>query len=343
MNTHFVSNYWPHINTLPPEIVNIIFSDHDFLMTHSVNQKCREVFKETLQMEEVQKKGVYQKSLLLEGIRLISDLEDIKNKKRLKTIHQAYFDKKCYFFGESKWNKTVWDLYCNVLDNLEKNKKGKSWNLLKALAINNEGAAIAIKAVKAFDGGSRDCISKFKIDDLCIIAYKIKSEQAIYFAVGGKEKFHQLSIFEVAHKYLGMGFSVMRGIDEREGILHPFIAIQYKNPLMDNRVEIAFFNCALGLDPSSADYGNWSFSGKLERGKAGLLSKYSRSYVTKDKWPTQYKYHCEYNKTTEYLFLSTSFCLQHPWVAPLQQLFTTGHCPVYPNDPQSPQYELVAQ
>lgn len=343
MNSHFATNYLPNYNTLPPEIKNIIFSDHDFLMIHSVNQKCREVFKEALQMEEEQKLGLYQKSLLLEGMTLISDLEDIKNKKRLKTIHQEYFDKQHYFFGEDKWNKTVWDLYCNVLDNMEKNKKGKSWSLLKTLSIGNEGASIAIKALKLFDKGLDNRMSYFKRSNLCSTSYKIKSEQAIYFAVGGKEKFHLLKIFEEASESLDLGCSVMRGINKREVDHYPFIAIQYKNPLMDNKIDIAFFYCILGLDSSGEDFGNWSFNGNMEREDAGLLSKHSSLYVIIDKWPIQYTYQCEFDKNTEFRFLSTSFCLAHPWVAPLHQLFTTGHCPVYPEDPTGPQYELVTE
>jgi|GEM_PF-4239463 len=343
MNTHFAANYLPNYNTLPEEIKNIIFSHHDFLMIHSVNQKCREVFKEALQIEEDQKQGLYQKSLLLEGMMLISDLEDIKNKKRLKTIHQEYFDKQKYFFGEDTWNKTVWDLYCNVLDNMEKNKKGKSWTLLKTLSIGNERAAIAIKVLKIFDKGLDNCISCFKRGDLCSISYKIKSEQAMYFVVGGKKKFHQLKLFEEASEYLDLGCSVMRGINKREVNHYPFIAIQYKNPLMNNKIDIAFFYCILGLDPSSTDFGNWSFSGELERDDAGLLSKYSDLHVISDKWRIQYMYQCESNKNTEHLFLSTSFCQEHPWVAPLHQLFLTGRCPVYPNDPTGPQYELIIQ
>lgn len=342
MNTHFATNYLPHFNTLPLEIKNNIFSEHDFLIIHSVNQKCREVFKEALQMEEEQKIGLYQKSLLLEGMTIISDIEDIKNKKRLKTIHQEYFDKKCFFFGEDKWNKNVWELYCNVLDNMEKNKKGKSWSLLKTLALGNNGASMAIKALKAIGRDSGSCISNLKRDDLYSISYKIKSERALYYAFGGKEKFNQLKIFEVANKNLDFGGTVMRGGNRREDIYYPFIAIRYKNPLMDNKIDITFFHCALGLDPSGEDYGNWSFSGKLAE-DARLLSKYSQSYVIRDKWTIHYRYQCEFNKNTEYLFFSNAFCLEHPWVVPLRQLFTTGHCPIYPDAPDGPQYELVAQ
>lgn len=343
MNTHFVSNYLPHFNTLPPEVKNIIFSEQDLLMIHSLNRKCREIFLETLQREEKQKIGLFQKSLLLEGIRIISDIEDIKNKKRLKSIHQAYFDKQQYFFGEEKWDKIVWNLYCNALSDMAKNKKGKSFSLLKTLALGSEGAANAIKALNIFDKATGDNISYLKRDDLCSISYKIKSEEAIYFAFGGKGKFHQLKIFEVYKNNMDSGCSVMRGINKREAIHYPFIAIQYKNPLMDNKIDIAFFYCILGFDPSSADYGNWSFSGELERDNAGLLSKYAQSYLAGNKWSILYKYQCVLNENSEYLFLSNSFCPEHPWVAPLHQLFTTGHCPVYPGDPQGPQYELVAQ
>ncbi|MBA2368142.1 MAG: hypothetical protein H0V82_03855 [Candidatus Protochlamydia sp.] len=212
---------------LPEDVKNIIcnYIPADQMQGCYINKNSRDEFYKKLQNETDLKIGLYQKSLMMEGIPWINEKMDIEHEIKKNSL------------AKEEWDPKIKILFQKVLNG----EAGMAKTLLEAFSQFNKSAREALEQL--------DLQQVLKIQEniaeekLTPIREKRLTEKNIYILCGGKKKFNDLKILDLNEQNskiffntinaiynLNNGSSVMRGILEDQSYFekYAFIAFKYK-------------------------------------------------------------------------------------------------------------------
>ncbi len=322
-----------NIKAIPEDIRNYIKS----YVPTILDRASRNNLFTQLQLETDKKIGLYGENLILKGLHLCDQLFEAEkswNFQKTKCENNIVLNS----IPKNHWYKPVPGLFTAALNNPTESRKA-----LNALSFINYGADEAVRQLEVISltedikiqlDSDFSTISKTINSLLQMIRQKRNTEQTIYNACGGKDKFHDLKILPLEdlkdislHDKIHVGESLMRGLLRDCPLIA--ISLQESKPLAKNLNTITLLMQSDKNDPTK--WHNFGLTGLMHNdlgfvNEFGIKRGATGNFAIKDKDSMEYLHHTYYD-----LFPT------------VKQLLTTGSALYNPKNPAHGMFKLVKQ